>query len=468
VNNRPRFWLALLLALLAMLLYWPSLTGGPVFDDYNLLQYHPRYLTLTVHQAFTTDFWGMTPPTWRSMHYRPLALLAYAGTYHLFGMEPVAFHAVNVALHAIAVVAFFVLLDGLGFRFRVVLMAAFLFMFDPLHVEAVAWITGMMETLMVALSLASLACFVHGRRVWSVVLAAAAMLTKETALILPAMVFLIEWYRRSRDEADPPPKPAWRVAEMAALPYLVPVVICLAARGAILPRMPDELRTRFLDGVPLMASVAAAYLRMLFWPWPLAISYRLPGAWEVVSALGGLLGAAVLLWVVRRTRPRLFRDLLLACGLTLLPLAAPVLAAPLMADWLQIQDRYALLASAGACLLVTLALDSFRTNPRKKLAWVAFTLLTFGGMWGTVHQERVWVDSVTTWRHALELTPDLPFVSISLGRDLARDGRFHEAAEVIEQALRFHPRSQTLMSLLVKARTLEQMAPRYRIPTPTR
>jgi hypothetical protein len=374
-------------------------------------------------------------------------------------------------LHAIAVVAFFVLLDGLGFKLRVSLTAAGLFMADPLHVEAVAWITGMMETLMVALSLVSLACFVQGRRAWSVMFAAAAMLTKETALILPTMVFLLEWYRTARlpDDSPPPTKPpAWRVAAAATAPYLVPVVICLAARGAILPQMPAELRTRFLDGVPLMFGVVAAYFRLLFWPWPLAIAYPLPGTWEVVSAMGGVLAIAIILWVVRRTRPTLFRDMLLACGLTVLPLAAPVLAAPLMADWLRIQDRYAFLASAGACLLVILALDSFKTTPMKRFFMPVVILLTLAAMRGTGQQEKVWVDSVTTWRHALELNPDLPFVSVSLARDLARDGRFHESIEVVEQALRRHPRSQTLMSLLVKAQLLEQLAPRYRVISPTR
>ena len=454
-------WLGLLLALLAVLLYWPTLTGGLVFDDHNLLEYHPRLMRLTVREAFTTDFWGMNPTPWKSMHYRPLALLAYAGMYRLFGMETVAFHLVNIFLHGVAVLALFLLLDGAGFSRRVSLTASCLFAVDPLHVEAVAWITGMMETLMVALCLASLASFVRGRRVWSVVLAGAAMLVKETAFVLPLLVFLLEWHRTERQPA--PQRPAWRSAEIAALPYVPLVVICLAARGIILPRMPEDLQTRFLDGLPIMASVAAAYLRLLLWPWPLAISYALPGAGGIAAAFGFVAVATAILWRLRRTRPTLFRDVLLSCGLILLPLAAPVLASPLMGEWIQVQDRYAYLSSAGTCLLAALLLASFSSLKNWGLA-VAVLLVALGA-WGTWRQEPVWATSEATWRCALRITPESQFVSISLARDLVRDGRFHDAALVIDEALRYRPRSASLGSFRIKVQQLEAAAIQLRNPT---
>jgi phosphatidylserine synthase len=232
--------------------------------------------------------------------------------------------------------------------------------------------------------------------------------------------------------------------------------------------MPEDLQTRFFDGVPVMAGVAAAYLRLLFCPWPLAISYSLLGALDILAALGFVVASAVIVGKLRRTRPELFRDLLLGYGLTLLPLAAPVLASPLMAEWIQVQDRYAYLASGGACLLVAALLASFRAPALKKLGLAIAVLLIALGAWGTFRQERVWANSEAMWRHALQVTPDAQFVSISLGRDLARDGRFHDAAQVFEDALRYHPHSTSLKNFLIKARRLEEMAPRFQIATPVR
>jgi hypothetical protein len=232
--------------------------------------------------------------------------------------------------------------------------------------------------------------------------------------------------------------------------------------------MPESLQTRFLDGVPVMASVAAAYLRLLFWPWPLAISYSMPGGLGILAALAFVLASAAILWKLRRTRPELCRDLLLGAGMTLLPLAAPVLASPIMADWIQVQDRYAYLASAGACLLVALVLTAPRALALRKLGLAIAALLVVSGAWGTWQQERVWATSEATWRYALKVTPESQFVSESLGHDLAREGRFHDAAQVIGEALRYHPHSTSLKILLMKVQILEQMAPRFRIPASVR
>ncbi len=436
----------LLIAALTVALYLPSLSGGAVFDDHHLLEYHPRLMNLTLHDAFATDFWGGNPTPWKSMHYRPLALLAYRAMYLLFGMDPAAFHLVNVLLNAAAAFLLWIFLEGAGFSRRVTAIAVCLFAVNPLHVEAAAWITGMMETLMAALCLASLACYGRGHRIASVLLAAAAMLEKESAFVLPGIVFLLEW-RRARIEDSPK---ALRRAELAALPYVVPVIACLAARAIILPRMPEDLQARFLDGVPLMAAVGAAYLRMLVWPWPLGISYALPGAGAIALAiLAVIAGAAVLLW-------RKSADLALAAGLIVLPLAAPVVASPLMTEWIQIQDRYTYLSTAGMCLLIALMLAKI---PRASLA-VAVILIAAGAA-GTWRQERVWQSSETTWRHALEITPQSQFASVSLARDLARDGRFDEAAQVCQQALTYHPGSEVLRSFIMRARQLETRSKRY-------
>ena len=67
------------------------------------------------------------------------ALLAYAAVYRVFGIETVAFHAVNIVLNAIAATAFFLFLDGIGYRLRVSLLAATLFAVHPLRVQSVAW-----------------------------------------------------------------------------------------------------------------------------------------------------------------------------------------------------------------------------------------------------------------------------------------------------------------------------------------
>ena len=173
--------------LLAALLFIGSLNGGLVADDTRFLVDTPRAL-VTPRQAFTQTLWNRNPPGWTNQHYRPLALLAFAAIFRLFGADYAVFHAANALLNAGATAALFFFLTGLRFPRRICLAAALLFAVDPLHVEAVAWITGMMETLAGGLVLTSLACFAYGRRFASVLLAALAILTKESSMALLPMI----------------------------------------------------------------------------------------------------------------------------------------------------------------------------------------------------------------------------------------------------------------------------------------
>src|ERR1017187_4641781 len=206
---RPAAWLFLLCAFL----YAPGLGGGFVYDDNRLLIDNDRLIKASPRLAFTSDYWGDPPQAWRSLHYRPLSMLAYSGIYRAFGLSPFAYHGASILLYAAAAASLYWLLMGLGYSGAISLAAAVLFVVHPLHVEAVAWLAGLPETLSGALVLGSLACFAHGRRAWSWALAAAAILTKESALALPALIFVLAYLNCSAHRKA-------RSALAAATPYL--------------------------------------------------------------------------------------------------------------------------------------------------------------------------------------------------------------------------------------------------------
>src|SRR5580658_2574509 len=163
-------------ALLAVLLYLPVVGSPSIWDDHDLLMNNNRVIGMTVRTAFTTDFWGNignpNAPSILISHYRPLALLAYSVLFRLFGMDPVPLHIANATLHGLATFAFFGLLAGLRLDRRICWIAALLFAVHPLHVESVAWISGMSETLAAATTLAALAFYVYGERNLSLLFAA--------------------------------------------------------------------------------------------------------------------------------------------------------------------------------------------------------------------------------------------------------------------------------------------------------
>ena len=93
---RPRDWLfAAALVVAVFLAYQPAWQGGFIWDDDTHLLNNP---VLTPGGLFRT--W--VPGTY--VNYWPLTFTAYWVEYQLWGLAPVGFHLVNIALHALSAI----------------------------------------------------------------------------------------------------------------------------------------------------------------------------------------------------------------------------------------------------------------------------------------------------------------------------------------------------------------------------
>jgi peptidoglycan/LPS O-acetylase OafA/YrhL len=200
----------------------------------------------------------------------------------------------------------------------------------------------------------------------------------------------------------------------------------LVLRVLVLPSPPGgTLLQSVVAGLSTMPAIAAHYVRTLFFPWPLALDYVIPGALQIAVA-----AAIVGIWIFFRRVP----GMLEAAALAALPLLLPVAATPAMYD-LKIQDRYTYLATAGACLAVALLL---RRLPGRGLLLACFLLVPLGAL-GTYLQIQFWQDNETLWTHTLEVTPSSRFGALDLGYAMYVEKRFGEAERVYRNALRYHP-----------------------------
>ncbi len=198
-----RAW-AFLLVLVCLVAYANGMTGTFTYDDKAIIRDNPRIRTpARVGEIFSTPYFG--GPRGSGTAYRPVLLFSYAAQWWVHGRVPEAFHLVNVLLHAAATLLLGALLRRVGVSPAAAGLTSLFFAVAPIHVEAVTSLVGRGETLGAVFSLA----FLHvalgaagsprrvGRLLAALALYALGVLTKESAAVAPALLFLLlAWQER--------------------------------------------------------------------------------------------------------------------------------------------------------------------------------------------------------------------------------------------------------------------------------
>src|SRR5262249_3023776 len=239
----------LLLVLACCFAYANSLGGDFVFDDVEqIVENKDIHSWDNLGKAFTTHVWAFRekPESLRvpipPPYYRPLFTVLFTIEYQLFGLHPQGWHLVSVLLHLLCSIAVFFVLLELSKRKSVALLAALLFAVYSIHVESIAWISGVTDPLFSLFFLLSLYLFLRFRAttklallIGSVVGFAGAAFSKETALCLVPLIAALGWLGLpSEPEPAAPSAARLRRAALLSLPYLAVAVLYLLARYLVL------------------------------------------------------------------------------------------------------------------------------------------------------------------------------------------------------------------------------------------
>ncbi len=153
----------------ACAVYWNALSCGFVFDDVSAIKENKDLRPRTpLKDLFRNDFWG-TPMVAERSHksYRPLTVLSFRFNFALGQLNPVGYHLVNILLHGVVTVLFFRLvrrhLVSPGDKETAVVAAA-LFAWHPVHVEAVTGVVGRAELLAAIAFLLTLGAYIRCTR----------------------------------------------------------------------------------------------------------------------------------------------------------------------------------------------------------------------------------------------------------------------------------------------------------------
>jgi len=412
--------LGALAALAAAILYLPAMQYGWVWDD----------TVLVASKGASAGALG---------GFHPIASFLYR-TEWLAGLgNPGLYHLTSILLHAVATWLVFLLARRVGAAPWIAFGAALLFGAHPVHVEAVAYVSGRPDLLATVFALASLlvatsapVCAPGGCRDWRVWpaygLFALAALSEETALVTPFILVLLDRVAE--------PRRTWRERRVVYAGFFGVLLATLLWRLG-----EGQLRVLPHGEVPADAALAAPFvaafdaMRALVAPWELNAlrsypeSLTGPGAILFRASLPLLLLVAVAWW--RR------RDPVARAGAVLLALPLlPALPLPFF-EGSYLMDRALTFASVGFCLLVGSAAGWLAERaPGGKRSGVIVTVATAALLaFVTLARIPVWRDNVSLLQAATKADPTDPKPHLLLSEHYVAAGDATAALAAVGQAL---------------------------------
>lgn len=171
----------LLLAGLCLVAYLPAFNNGFISDDYVIL----GRLDPLRHDLLY--LFAMPPECFRFTSYVCFGILRFLFSYH-----SVAYYAFNLLLHLINSILLWKLLTRITRSPQIAYLGAALFASAQGHQEAIMWLAAMNETLLGMGFLAFWLLWERGSAVWSGLIYAASLFSKESALVFVGLISLLE------------------------------------------------------------------------------------------------------------------------------------------------------------------------------------------------------------------------------------------------------------------------------------
>jgi Flp pilus assembly protein TadD len=443
----------------AFLAYFPSLSGGFIWDDKDL------YLTenpIIKAADGLFRFWCTTEP----FDYYPVSNTTLWIEWRLWEMNSTGYHLTNLILHVAEALLIWIILRKLsipgGF------LAAIIFALHPVNVESVAWISQRKDMLAVLFFLLSILWYLRfikpaprptfGRCpvatkqstahcppstahrfswYWLSILAfVLAMLSKGSVTILPVLLLGIVWWLRPLTRQD-----LLRIVPFFAVAVALTAVNIWFQRHGSGEVIRSAVFTQRLLGA---GGVVWFYLYKAILPLNLLFIYP---QWHIEPGnplwwlpLSAVLSVTALLWRYRKTwsRPFLFAWVFFCAAL------APAMGFTdvyfmrysLVADHYQHIALIPVIAliSAGFSLWYR-SLQGAAHRTTTALAAAAVGILAFL----TCLQSGLYSDEITLYRATLEKNPSSWMAHNNLGSALFQQGQLPEALDHFQQSLKLNP-----------------------------
>jgi tetratricopeptide (TPR) repeat protein len=451
----PHIWLVTIIFAVACAVNFNSIFNGFVYDDISQILGN-RWITDIKYlpDVFSKNVAGFDP-RYATSYYRPMMYVIYMCNYFLFGLHPWGYHLTNILLHSsVSVLVYLIVLKIVNSAGTVnssnpskpAFLAALIFATHTVHSEPVAWVAALPELSFTLFYLLSFYSYIKATEqapslkatFYTVAVLAffVSTLSKETALTLPVMLLVYDYYFRKDKVSSPVSNlkrhlPFWGVVAL----YFV---LRIHALGGFAPSVKHKGLSAweyFINGFPLFSG----YLGKLFLPVNLSAFHGFHPISSLAEPRGIYAFAVTALFLTiatiafRRSRESFFGLVLLLVSLL------PALYIPGLGEN-AFAERQVYLPSVGFVVVLAWFFSRMVNVPRiGKIALLLPWLMIVAYSAGTVSRNGVWKDEYSLWADVVEKHPDSATAHAYLGYALYQKGMVDEAIDHYQKSLMINP-----------------------------
>ncbi|MDO8733786.1 MAG: O-GlcNAc transferase, partial [Elusimicrobiota bacterium] len=450
-NRLWRQWFAIGLIIITTLgVYSNSFKNEFIWDD-------DRYVT----KNFTLSTFDGLKKIWfkpgSTIQYYPMTFTSLWVDYHLWNLNPLGYHVVNVILHILNAILLWLILRGL--KIPGAWVAASVFALHPVNVESVAWISERKNVLSGLFYLSAIMAYlkfskldmssageskyisilskravapVPGKSyriyyVLALVLYLCALFSKTVTCSLPVAILLLLWWKRSKVVRKDilPLIPFFLVGLGLGILTIWMEKYVVRARGA-------EWTLTLLDRCLIAGRALCFYVGKLFYPYKLTFIYP---RWEINAGVWwqylfpiAVIVVFVVLWLIREKVGKSPLIAVLFFAVTLFPALGFIDVYPMRYSF--VADHFQYLASIGLIVMsvsgITGVLGQFRLG-QKYLKYVLSIVILLILVMLTRQQTQIYKNAETLWRDTITKNPYSWLARNNLGVLLYDSKRYDEA-----------------------------------------
>ena len=440
----------LLFVVVGFSLYGNTLNNELFWDDDQFIlqnqyikdwQHFPKFFSenLIAGAGQASDYW------------RPALLTVFAIEWHLWGPSEFGFHLTNILFHVADALLLFYVLQKLFSKKSLSLFVCLIFLIHPLQTEAVSYANSLGDSLSVFFMFASILLYLNFRSkqvpitesysfYGSIVCFILALLSKETAIILPGLLILCDFVFSKTQNRNSNLKSL--ISDLwpffaTALAYIILRATALNFVNTFnLYNEQNIFTSSIFVRIFTFFRILTEYVSLIFWPQILHMERSVQVATNLF-AMDVMLGAGIFLLLITIAVASIKKNPLLSFGVFWFFIGLALTSNILVPINGLLYEHWLYLPIIGMAIVVFWLGQRLSYHlPSISKAWPIIAILVFIPMSArTIARNNDWDNSIRFYTQVLEHSPNSYRVTNNLGMEMAERGIHDQAIFIYYKAI---------------------------------